>query len=93
MLPLNALIPLLVAFGISCVVQYLALFIRAHKVEKFTMIGFSSGILMAALTVIVSKSYGAQGLAVCLLLVNAVYILPWALVVFKRVWIGSGTSI
>ena len=69
---------------LALVAQCVALFIRAHKVESLTLVGFISGITYGATAWVMASSYGAFGVATSYLAVTALITLPLAIWIFTK---------
>lgn len=82
------------AAGSLCalVVQCLAVYLRAHKQERLTAVGLSSGVLYGVSAWVIVPYWGADGVAATYLAVTMLITLPWAYMVFRnkrREWSNS----
>lgn len=62
----------------------LATYLRANKKEPFFVVSLVCGAMFIGGAVMVSRAYGSVGMAIANLLINGVFGLGWAIVIFKR---------
>ena len=83
-LPMASCVMLTAGSLLALVVQCVALFIRAHKLESLTLVGFISGIAYGASAWVMASSYGVLGVAASYLAVTIFITLPLASWIFAK---------
>ena len=84
-LPVASCAMLLAGSLLALVVQCIAIFIRAHKVESLTLVGLISGIAYGAAAWVMASSHGTFGVAASYLAVTALITLPLAGWIFVKI--------
>lgn len=79
-------VTLVLALGVLATlpVQGIALFLRAHKVERLTLVGLVSGVLYGAVGAASIHLAGELGLAISYLAVTALFTLPMTLYIARK---------
>lgn len=77
---------LVLALGVLATlpVQGIALFLRAHKVERLTLVGLVSGVLYGAVGAASIHLAGELGLAISYLAVTALFTLPMTVYIARK---------
>lgn len=78
-------------FGLM--IQCMAMYLRAHKQERLTQVGLTSGLLYGLTAWFVVPSWGSAGVAFCYLVVTALVAFPSAAYLFRnsrREWNSAG---
>lgn len=83
-LPLDEYIMLAASAQISLLVQAFAVYIRAHKIEKFTLVGVVSGCAYGILALYAVLNYSSIGVAISHLLVTICITFPFSLLIYIK---------
>jgi len=83
-LPLNEYVMLAAATMISLLVQAFAIYIRAHKIERLTLVGVVSGCAYGIFAWYAALNYGAKEVAISHLAVTVCITLPLSLYVYIK---------
>jgi len=74
----------LMAYGLTHVTHFQALYLRAHAREPFLMLGVLGGLLIAVLVFVFGSTYGPTGAAASFLAVIALLIVPMGTMIWLR---------